>query len=287
MLAGIFALIGSTTLFGVLPCLTHYLQGKGALSEQMVFWTFLITFLGAGLLIQVTEQSFKVSVPQFLLLLLVGGAGIGATNYLLNRAYQEIPVGMATMFHFFYPTIVTFALVVAFKEGFGILKGLAVICSIVGMFLLADFSGGINPVGVAIALASACTYSFFIITTDHGPTKNLSSLVKLFYAGLGAAIVFGVISRENLLPDMGPIPLLLMFTLLCPGLAAAYFLMTFGVRRIGSQTASFFSMLEPLVSVVFSSFLYRYTLSRRILIGCCLVLASMLFMSLAGLLKDR
>ena len=287
MLAGIFALIGSTTLFGVLPCLTHYLQGKGALSQQMVFWTFLITFLGTGLLMQITEQSFKVTFPQLLLLLLVGGAGIGATNFLLNTAYELIPVGMATMFHFFYPTIVTFVLVLAFREKFGILKGLAVALSIVGMFLLADFSGEINPKGVAIALASACTYSFYIITTDHGPSKNLTALAKLFYAGLGAAVVFGIICRENILPDLGPVHMLLMFVILCPGIATAYFLMTFGVRRIGAQTASFFSLLEPLVSVVFSSLLFHYTLTRRILIGCGLVLASILFIALAGLFKDR
>jgi drug/metabolite transporter (DMT)-like permease len=52
-----------------------------------------------------------------------------------------------------------------------------------------------------------------------------------------------------------------------------------GIRKIGAVKASFISILEPVTSVLLSTILFHYQLGKEIIIGCCLTIGAILFIT--------
>lgn len=66
-----------------------------------------------------------------------------------------------------------------------------------------------------------------------------------------------------------------------------YFLMMFGIQRLGASTASFLSMLESVVSVVFGTLWFSDQITEGIVVGSLLVLTSVCFITLDGARKEK
>ena len=54
-----------------------------------------------------------------------------------------------------------------------------------------------------------------------------------------------------------------------------------GSRSGRSNIGSFFSMFEPLVSMIFSTWVYRYHLTAKVILGCVLVLFAVFFIAVS------
>lgn len=66
-----------------------------------------------------------------------------------------------------------------------------------------------------------------------------------------------------------------------------YFLMMFGISRMGASTAAFVSMLEPIVSLVFGTIWFGDPVTLGIAVGGLLVLASILLIAIDGSNKAK
>ena len=66
-----------------------------------------------------------------------------------------------------------------------------------------------------------------------------------------------------------------------------YFLMMFGIQRLGASTASFLSMLEPVVSVVFGTLWFSDQITEGIVAGSLLALTSVCVITLDGARKEK
>lgn len=282
MVKGFLLMICASVLLGCIPTANQFVMLHGVSSSALVFYTFLLAAIGSAVLIVLTKKSFRVSVRQVLMLFFVGTLGLGGTNFLLNSAYSYISVGLTTMLHFLYPSIVAVVMVIIFRQRLTALKAAAVAVSIAGMLLLSNVSGGGKMAGVVLALCSSCTYAFYIIANDQGSINSLPLIVKLFYTSASACLLFGLFSvRELGLPDSPGAGAVLFFFCGC-GTLAAFFLLTAGIKLIGASAASFLNMLEPVVSMVVSSIVYQTVIEARTVWGCAIILLSVLLIALDG-----
>ena len=64
--------------------------------------------------------------------------------------------------------------------------------------------------------------------------------------------------------------------------AAGFFLMMYGISRLGATQASFVSMLEPIISVVFATIWFRDPVTVGIVVGGIMVMLSILLIAING-----
>lgn len=288
MWQGIAALAAASLLLGIIPSLNKLILLGGMNSGSMVFFNYLTVMAVTGIVIALRRQSFRVTGKQLAMLLFTGALGLGATGFLLNLAYDRIPVGLATMLHFLYPTVVSVVMVLVFHQKLTRDKGKAILLSLAGMLLIADFSGGMDPAGMAAALLSGMTYAYYMIANEKGCINELPLTVKLFYVSMGCALCFGTwqaASGTLTVPQSAWIWFLLI-GLVGVGSAAAFYLVTVGIQKIGASAASFINMLEPVTSMAAGALLYRDLPGGRAMAGCLLVLGSVFFIAMDGKRKE-
>ncbi len=284
MLQGILALVGASVLLGVIPSANKYILLSGMSSGSIVFFMQLTIAVSALIIGMITRQSFRVSKKQLVMLLIVGAVGMGGTEFLLNIAYGMIPVGLTTMLHFLYPSIVSIIMVVLFKQKMTKLKLGGILLSVAGMLLIADLSGGIKLAGIAAALCSSLTYTFYMIANEKGNINELPLIIKLFFVSFGSTLAFGIQTAASgtfSLP-VGTVVFVQLFFILGLGSMIAFYLLIAGIKLIGASSASFFNMLEPITSLVVSNLIYHDQPSLFTLLGCSLVLSSVLLAALDG-----
>lgn len=282
MKMGILALLSASVLLGIIPTANKYLLLSGMTSGQIVFYIYLMVAVSAGVLAKIRGEKFQVKKSQLFKMLLLGAAGMGGTGYLLNQSYLFIPVGLATMLHFLYPTVVSGIMIGIYKEKGTVGKIAAIFASITGMFFIADLSGGMKMAGIVFALCSSGTYAYYIIANEKGEINELSILIKLFYSALGATLVCFVFSGGVLkLPNKMEV-FVVLFGICGLGFLTAFYLLAAGIKKVGALMASFFNMLEPIVSLSAGVLIYQEQLNRKVVFGCILVLLSVLLIAIDG-----
>lgn len=273
---GFFYVALSSVVFGCNGTINKYVISAGMTEASNAFWLQVILFLGALIMVGRGHYSLKISRKQLLWLMLMGITGLSFTAVLCNLSFRYISVGLTTMLHFLYPTLVTVTMTVLFRERLGKLKLIAICCSICGMFCLLAPDGELNLLGVICALGSSVTYSVYIIINDKSCVADLPQPVKMFYAGLTSLVSNGMIAAASggvALPKRIDAILLLIF---CSGLGylLAHYFLSCGIRIVGAAKASFFNMLEPITSMIVSTLVYKDPITVIMSVGCVLIVSS-------------
>lgn len=280
---GILAVVASATILGVMPSMQKQLMVDGLPIFSLMFFTNLIITLVTLAVSLGRGRSLKVSRPQLIQVVLMGLTGMVATAYLF------MPVGTVTMLHFLYPTVVCVVMGTLFKEGFSKLQVAAIVVSIAGMFFLTGKNGSLPVLGIALAAISSLTYGSYLIANEKGPANDLPLEVKLFYVSLPGTLLFAVLAPAtgNLAVPSSPASWFQL--IVCSGLATVggYFLMMFGIQKLGASTASFLSMLEPVVSVVFGTIWFSDPVTVGVVVGSALILTSVCFITLDSSRKEK
>lgn len=222
--------------------------------------------------------------------LLMGVFGMLFTAVLLNSSYLYLPVGTTIMLNFLYPTIVCVIMGTIFKAGFTKLQLAAIAASILGMVFLTGAGGKMPVIGLVMAIASAFTYGIYLVANEKGPANDLPIEVKLFYVSLPATVVFSVLAPATgtlMAPSGGVTGWFMVIGGSGLFTVCGYFLMMFGISRLGASTAVFISMVEPIVSVVFGTIWFKDPLTVGIVVGGCLVLTSILLITIDGYQKSK
>ncbi len=289
MLVGIFAVAGAATLLGILPSLQKQVLVDGLPMNSLMAYTNLIITLVSLAMALLKKRSLRGRPVQVLQAALMGTAGMLVTAMLLNNAYLYLPVGVAIMLNFLYPTVVCVVMGTVFRQGFTGLQLAAIACSIAGMVFLAGKGGDLHPVGLLCALASAFSYGGYLIANEKGPANELPIETKLFYVSLPGTVLFWIVApvtRTLAAPAGGMTGWAYvvgagLFTV------CGYFLMMYGISKMGASTAAFVSMLEPIVSVVFGTVWFHDPITAGVVIGGLLVLGSILLIAIDGSRKAK
>ena len=190
---------------------------------------------------------------------------------------------MAAVFHFIYPILVVLSGYLLREK---VKKGAllcALLCSL-GILLLFDPHGAIDPVGVAFALTSGAAYAAYILVLGHFRHREVSGFRLSFYMSSVCAfctLLLCLATGQLGLPKtIGGWGAALLFSLSLSVGAAVLF--QAGTFRCGAQRAAILSTFEPLTSILVGILFLDESLTPRILLGSALTLLAGVLITTSG-----
>ena len=252
-----------------------YAYGAGVSVSTLLFLRFLfaaILFFG---LLALRKEGLRLVRKQVVALFVLGGVLYTLQSLSFFSAVQYIPTSMAALLLYTFPVFVAVLTYFVEKEPLRRKTILAMLISLVGLGLVLGLSfGGIQPIGVMLALAAALFYSVYIVVGNR-VVKGLSPFVTAGYISLFAAIsTFFVAQKDGgLALSFGAVGwwALVGIVVFSTVMAIGFFFR--GLQLIGSTKASVLSTLEPVVTIVFSALLFGESFTLLQLLGGVAVLA--------------
>ncbi|TLS48984.1 DMT family transporter [Paenibacillus antri] len=237
-----------------------------------MFWTFMPIVSRGG------SGSWRVPGPALGVLAGMGVFGYAVMAALLFASYRYVPIGVAVTVFYTYPLWVnglTAALVgtpMSRRKTGGLLLSLA--------GLAAMFGGGWNEpaqaAGIGLAFAAALVYAAFILVSDR-VLRRASPYVSSAYVAAFAAAALALFAWAT-----GGFERLAAPSTWAPWAAAGSlaFVSTFGaitlfaasVRRLGPNTASIVSFVEPPAAAALGALFLQQTIEPQQIAGGALIL---------------
>lgn len=269
--------------YGLNPLFAMPLMNNGASVESILFFRYLIAVVLLGIILLLTQHSFKITGKQAAILTLLGVL-YTCSSLGLFGAYQYIPSGLATTLIFLSPVMV--AIIMVFLR---VVPSwpvwLCIVCSFVGVIIMTQGSGAqtINPIGIALALGSALAYSIFIIIINRSKTiSSISNTLLTFYTLIVGAFVFlGKILLSDGSMTAGLDTMTAWGNLI--GLAVVPTIISTSTlavasRNIGATKASILTVFEPITAILVGTLVFGEMLTPQILIGILLAIVAVTFM---------
>nr|WP_242071808.1 EamA family transporter [Brevibacillus formosus] len=251
-----------------------YAYEAGVSVSTLLFLRFLLaTALFFGLLLW-RKESLRLDKKQVLSMFCLGGILYTLQSLSFFSAVQYIPTSMAALLLYTFPVFVAILSYFVEKERLTKKTVIAMLITLVGLGLVRGLSfGGIQPIGVLLALAAALFYSVYIVVGNR-VVKGVSSYVTSAYIALFACIsTFFIALKDGGVNLSFPVQgwwALLGIVVFSTVVAISFFFR--GLQLIGSTKASVLSTLEPVVTFGFSALLFGEAFSLLQLLGGCAVL---------------
>jgi drug/metabolite transporter (DMT)-like permease len=250
----VLVLLGASS-YGLLSPLIKLAYGMGfnniQVSVSQITMGTILLWLGVAMRPRLWRNPFREPWWQ---LSLVGIFGLVLTTLLLNKSLQllDASVSIVLLFQFTWITIVLDMLINRKRPSLYqlIAAGIILAGTLCAVGLSKDTLADLSPVGVALGLASACTYSLFLFFTGRIET-GLHPLMKsavmvtaalpivyilyppseIFGPGTGGLLLWGI-----LLGTFGQMLPLLFFNI--------------GIPRLGSTLSSILASMELPVGMI-------------------------------------
>ena len=185
-------------------------------------------------------------------------------NMAMFLAFARVPVAIVLLCFYLYPAIVTAASAVLGWERMGRVRGTALAIALAGMVAVviggpgSATSGGIDPVGVLLALSAAASQAVFVLISRHGyrelPTDQAMGFILAVAAVIGGVLaVVGDGPSSLVLPLATPglLALLVFAGIFSAAVPSTLFLA--GIRWIGPVRAGILMLFEPVVGVLLAA----------------------------------
>lgn len=175
-----------------------YAYEAGASVSSLLFLRFVFAsalFFG---LIAWRKESFRINKKQVLALFCLGGVLYTLQSLSFFSAVQYIPTSMAALLLYTFPVYVAVLSYFMEKEALRRKTIAAMLISLLGLGMVLGLSfGGIQPLGVALALSAALFYSVYIVVGNR-VVKGLSPFVTSGYITLFASVsTFAIAQKEG------------------------------------------------------------------------------------------
>ena len=269
--------------YGLNPLFGMPLIQNGASINSILFFRYSIAVLLLGLFLLVTKQSFKVSIKQLGIMILLGVL-FTMSSICLFESYNYIASGLATTLIFLYPVLVAI-IMVFLKVVPSWPVWLSIFATFVGVVIMTQDASGnaINPIGVLLSLGSAFFYALFIVIINRSKTISLvSNSLLTFYALLTGAVIFLgriVFANSNMIVGLDDyvawgnlIALALLPTIVSTASLAI------ATRNIGATKASVLGVFEPITAILVGTIVFGEALTTNIIVGILISVVSVTFM---------
>ena len=216
------------------------------------------------------------------------GLALGAVLYAVQAgmyfaALDRIDASLLSLLVYTFPAIVAVMAVALGRERFAWPRAVAVGVAFGGLALVVGSAGtgALDPVGVALALATAVMYAMYILVGEpvagRVPARLLAALVCT-----GASVTLS--AGSALLGDFHPERLSAagwgwIGALAVVSTVLAVSLLFAGLRRVGPTTSSVLCNVEPVVTVVLAWVVFGEVLGGAQLVGAALVLGAVVVLS--------
>ncbi len=229
------------------------------------------------------RRLFRVK-PIDLLLYLFAGLGMFGTSAAYFVSIQASGVSTAVMLLYTAPVLVMICSVAFMGEKLTVLKGVAVVCMLVGCGLVSGVIGGINfnPLGIGMGLLSGISYAAYNVITKIEMRRSCDPLTASIYAYLFMTVIslfFIDPVRTVTVAFADPLTAVLLFSCGFVTCAMSYLFLTFGLKDLPAGTASTLCVVEPVVATIFGVAFLGETLSAVSIGGIVLVIAAICLLS--------
>lgn len=273
----------SGPLYGIVPILILSVTRVEAITNTMcLFWRMLFA---AVLLLPFSISRIRKEKPDWDMIrkTIVSSILMSGTSLLLYSSYSWIPSGIGTTIHYTYPLFVLCISVVFFKTKINHQTVFAMLLSLFGIVVLCDVSvlADRAALGIALALLSAVMFSLYFLWTEHQRLDQYDPIVYLLMQCVFASVFIGLANA-----GMGRFTLQMTphsyGILVIVGFVAVlgFFTQFVGLTIAGSVRTAIFETLEPIVCTIGSAFVLHDSLSIRALVGCVMVIISVIIMTL-------
>ncbi len=269
--------------YGLNPLFAVPLMMGGAAIGSILFFRYLFAVVLLGAFLVFRKQSFKISWQQAGILLSLGLL-YTSSSITLFEAYNYIASGLATTLTFIYPVLV--AIIMVFLR---VVPSwpvwIAIAATFGGVFIMTQGDGTqtIDPIGIALSLASALVYALFIVIINRSKAiAGIPNTLLTFYAlSVGAVVFFckilfsdtaitaGISSGGDWLNLIG---LALLSTIVSTATLAV------ATRNIGATKASVLGVFEPITAILVGTLMFDEPLTMNISIGIGIAIVAVTFM---------
>ena len=281
-LLGVTYVVIASMAFGSVGIFVKLARLENTPLDSILLFSYLTSAIAAGFVGRLSGQSFKITRRQGLHIAVFGSIAFYFTGYFMGLSYDYIPVGLAYMLHFSYPVIVTVFMTAVFREKVTFIKILALAVAFIGIALLADFKGGISPIGVVLALATGFTYASYIIAGKKSAFKDLNGIIIVFYLNVFSSVLLMVLQLFRGPVILPPSAIAWLFVVLS-GMAGNVFaltMLTIAIKILGSTRTAILNMLEPIVAVILGVIIFNEQLTLIAAGGCVMVVVSAILVTM-------
>lgn len=285
---GILICLTGSILFStkaVLVKLAYRETNIDAISLLALRMVFSLPFFVVSAIVASAGNNKRFTIRQWFMIAAVGCLGYYVSSLLDFLGLQYISAGIERLVLFVYPTLVLLISFVLFGQKISRQQWIAVAITYAGLLLA--FSGEIHAVetgsenfykGVVLVFACAVTFALYIVGSGrlipHVGAARFNSYAMSF-ACAGVLIHFFVSTEHSLLNLSGEVylysALMALFSTILPS-----YLVTEGIRRVGSGNAAIISSIGPVSTIVQANiFLYEPIVALQIA-GTVLVLIGIL-----------
>lgn len=280
MTAGVLLVAVSAAAFGIMPILAKLAYRTGASAQTLLLLRFSIA-AAALFAVMLVKRPPMPSGREILAYLLLGGAGYVGQSLSYFTAINHASSGAVSLLLYTYPALVMTGSALVFREKITARKLLSLALALGGAFIIIGGDLRAEPLGVLLAFSAAGIYTVYILTSSRVIRPGMQIQSSAFIM-LGAAAVFGVINGfRGFSPPTGAggWAATLVIALFCTALAVWAFFA--GMAKTGPTATSLVSTLEPVVTVLASALLLSERITAAMIVGGCLVLASLLIIVFA------
>ena len=257
--------------YGTNPLFALPLYSRGMGVNSVLFFRYSIAVILYG----VWLVCFK-RIPVFLL-----GLMFSLSSLTLFEAFNYIEAGIACTILFIYPVLVAVMMAIFYKEKLTGIIAAAIGLTSCGILLLYNGKPGtsLNLHGIALVIASAFLYAFYIICVKKNKViKSIRAPKLSFYVMLFGLIVY--IYNLNfctlLQIPQSPFMWLCVICLSIFPTIISLETITIAIKLIGSTTTAILGALEPLTAIFFGILFFNEHLTLRITLGIILILSGVL-----------
>jgi drug/metabolite transporter (DMT)-like permease len=281
LLGGSFIALASV-LFGGVVILGKTLPDDLPVASMLAV-RFGIAAVALALVLAVRRESLRPARGEGWRLALLGSAGYAVEAAFFFLALGRGSASAVTLLFFTYPVMVA-ALSALFGMGVpGWLVGGSLAAAVAGAAMVIASGGGldISASGIAFALASAFTFSFYLLGAE-ALVSHTPPLVSAMWVSASASVVLGLYSvagGAHRFPEGSDE--WLRVTAMGLLTAGAFVLLFLGLRRVGAVRTAIIAALEPVVASLMATTILNEPLRPGVALGGVLILAGAIAATLA------
>ena len=277
-LKGKIYVICSAILFGIMPILAKLSYESGSNVQSTLFLRFLFSSIIIYIYLKYKRILIKLNIKNLILVCTLGFLGYSLMSIFLFTSYNYMPVGVASMIFFIYPTIISCIEFIIFKEKITKRKTLSLVLSTIGIITIIGIGQSkIKSVGLMFVLLAALSYSTYVIGINTKAIRKINNIVIIFYVVVTCTITTGLmgVATNSINFKISYIGIIYILILSLISTVIPFILFLQGAKIIGSSNAAILGTLEPIVSLLLSDIFLDEKLNFRIIVGSVLVLISM------------
>ena len=253
------------------------------LSQARTGFSFLA--VGFGFLAFGLSRKFRIARADFGRVLILGLAGVAASNYFYYLAIQRTNVATAIIVQYTAPVWVLLYMLARGFEKATLTRVISVLLAVTGIALVIGLFGGgklhLDLVGVLAALAAALSFSYYNIA-GHLLLARYDRWTVLFYTTFSASLFWIFVNPPSRIvaAHYSPTAWLFLFVFAMLSVLIPFSFYFAGLQHLVPTKAIVASCLEPVFTVLIAAAALHETLHTLQVLGMAMVLAAIVVVQL-------